>query len=78
MGLLLSFHEPICNVPNENMQHLLTRERSLARKTLAYLFDVNELGSELLNLELPRRKSLLHTELQGIGIRAPLPELLHE
>ena len=51
---------------------------SLARKMVAHLFDVNELGSKLLNLELPRRKSFLHTELQGIGIRVPLPELLHE
>ena len=57
--------------------HLLIDPYQRPKKTLAHLFNINELGSKLINLELPLRKSLLHTELQGISIRAPRPELLH-
>ena len=43
---------------------------------MAHLFDVHELDSKLLNLELPWRKILLNAELQGIGVCASLHKLL--
>ena len=43
---------------------------------MTHLFDVDELGSKLFNLELPWRKPFLKAELEGIGVCAPLQKLL--